>query len=310
MQKPARVASILLRCLLALSACVATAIILVYVLSEARLKREYPVAVSLARPDAALAGEGRRLARSRGCADCHADDFGGKVLIDQMPFARIVGSNLTQAAKGQARVSNHERMYRALRHGVDVDSRPLPMMPSAEFASLSAREIEALSAYLETVPRVERELPDSALGPIARGMLVAGKLEGFLSAEVIDHRAPTVAVPPPRGTLAYGRHVAQLCTGCHGADFGGGPMSHGGPDAPPAANLTPHPLGLGRWSETDFLTALRTGTRPDGTAIDGRYMPWRAAGQASDEELRSLWRYLRSLPPVARDAGAPRARLH
>ena len=223
MPKPTRVASILLRCLLALSACVAVAVVAVYVLSEARLKREYPVAVSLARPDAALAGEGRQLARSRGCADCHADDFGGKVLIDQMPFARIVGSNLTQAAKGQARVSNHERMYRALHHGVDVDSRPLPMMPSAEFASLSAREIEALSAYLDTVPRVERELPDSALGPIARGMLVAGKLEGFLSAEVIDHRTPAIAVPPPPGTLAYGRHVAQLCTGCHGADFGGGP---------------------------------------------------------------------------------------
>ncbi len=302
MPKPTRVASILLRCLLALSACVAVAVVAVYLFSEARLKREYAVAVSLARPDAALAGEGRQLARSRGCADCHADDFGGKVLIDQMPFARIVGSNLTQAAKGQSRVSNHERMYRALHHGVDVDSRPLPMMPSAEFASLSAREIEALSAYLDTVPRVERELPDSALGPIARAMLVAGKLEGFLSAEVIDHRTPAIAVPPAPGTLAYGRHVAQLCTGCHSADFGGGPMSHGGPDAPPAANLTPHPLGLERWSETDFLTALRIGTRPDGTAIDGRYMPWRAVGQASDEELRSLWRYLRSLPPVARDA--------
>ena len=299
-----------LRCLLALSAVVAVAVVAVYALSEARLKREYPVAVSLGRPDAGLVDQGRQLARSRGCADCHADDFGGKVLLDQMPFARIVGSNLTQTAKGRAPVSNHERLYRALHHGVDVDSRPLPMMPSAEFASLSAREIEALSAYLETVPRVKRELPDSVLGPIARALLVAGKLEGFLSAEVIDHRAAAIAEPPPPGTLAYGRHVAQLCTGCHRADFGGGRMSHGGPDAPPAANLTRHALGLERWSQADFLAALRTGRRPDGTAIDGRYMPWRAAGQASDEELRSLWRYLRSVPPVARDAGTPRTRLH
>jgi cytochrome c553 len=306
MPKPTLRAAMLLRGLLALSAVVVVAVVVVYALSEARLKREYPVAVALSRPDAALAGEGRQLARSRGCADCHADDFGGKVLLDRMPFARIVGSNLTQAAKGDARVSNHERMYRALHHGVDADSRPLPMMPSAEFASLSAREIEALSAYFDTVPRVQRNLPDSALGPIARALLIAGKLDGFLSAEVIDHRTPAIAIPPPSGTLAYGRHVAQLCTGCHGADFGGGRMSHGGPDAPAAANLTPHVLGLERWSETDFLTALRTGTRPDGTAIDGRYMPWRAVGQASDEELRSLWRYLRSLPPVARDAGTPR----
>jgi hypothetical protein len=79
-------------------------------------------------------------------------------------------------------------------------------------------------------------------------------------------------------------------------------MSHGGPQAPPAANLTPHASGLAGWSEADFLASMRTGRRPDGSEIDGRFMPWRAVGQASDQELQALWKFLRSLPSVERDS--------
>jgi cytochrome c553 len=279
------------------------AAIAIYTLSELRLRRTFPVRVSLGAPDTSLVARGRELAVSRGCADCHGDDFGGKLMLDEMPFGRVASTNLTPSP-GEDHVRHHERMYRALHHGVDMDSRPLLLMPSVEFASLSAQEVEALSAYLGTLSRVDRDLPDSAMGPLARALLVAGKLEGFLSAETIDHGRPAVAAPPPVGTIAYGRHAAQLCTGCHRADFGGGKMSHGGPEAPPAANLTPHASGLAGWSESDFLASMQTGRRPDGSEIDGRFMPWRAVGHASDQELRSIWRFLRTLPPVQRD---PRA---
>jgi cytochrome c553 len=274
----------------------------IYVLSESRLRRTYPVDASLDVPDAALIARGKELAHSRGCADCHGGDFGGKIIIDEMPFARIVGSDITPREGESDRRREHERMYRALRHGVGVDSEPLLMMPSAEFASLSGQEIEALSAYLSSLPSVQRALPESRLGLLGRALLTTGRLDGFLSAEKIDHAKPAVAVPPPMGTIEYGRHVAQLCSGCHRADFGGGRMSHGGPQAPPAANLTPHASGLAGWSEADFLASMRTGRRPDGSEIDGRFMPWRAVGQASDQELRSIWKFLQSLPPVERDS--------
>ncbi|MET0717795.1 MAG: c-type cytochrome [Pseudoxanthomonas sp.] len=270
-------------------------------MSQQRLQRDYAIPVSLPAPRPALAEEGARLARSRGCADCHGEDFGGKVLLNQMPFARIVGSNLTRKQEGSTSARNHQRFYLALHHGVDARSRPLLMMPSAEFTHLSAHEVEALSAYLDGLPYVQRQLPDSAMGPLGRAFLVGGKLEGFLSAEGIDHGKPAVAVAPPIGTMAYGEHAAQLCTGCHRADFGGGRMSHGGPDAPPAANLTAHRSGLAGWSEAQFIAAMRTGTRPDGSRIDGAYMPWRAVGQASDQELHSIWIYLQSRAPVARE---------
>jgi len=305
-----RIARLLARSTIGVVAVVLAAALLVYAASARRLQRDYALRIDLPVPDPALRDEGRHLAVSRGCADCHGDDFGGKVIADAMSFARLVGDDLTRMPPGRGARSvherrTHERMYRALHHGVDLDSRPLLMMPSKEFASLSAREIEALSAYFTSLPPAGRELPDSVLGPLGRLLLVAGKLDGFLSAEIIDHGVAAIAEPPPLGTIEYGRHAAQLCTGCHRADFAGGRMSHGGPELPPASNLTPHDAGLAAWSEEDFIVAMRTGRRPDGSAIDGRAMPWRAVGQASDLELQAIWRFLRSLPPVAaRDVGA------
>lgn len=280
-------------------------VVAIYVSSQRRLDHDYALHVAVGAPDPALAVEGRHLAQSRGCADCHADDYAGKVLLDEMPFGRIAGSNLTRMPAGHAKGSMHERVYRALHHGVDMDSRPLLMMPSKEFGSLSAHEIEAIAAYLASLKPIDRALPESKLGPLGRTLLVAGKLPDFLSAEIIDHDSPAVAEPPPIGTLAYGRHVAQLCTGCHRADYAGGPMSHGPPTDVPAANLTPG-KDLAGWSERDFLIAMRTGKRPDGSSIDGTVMPWRAVGRASDAELQSLWLFLRSLPPVDRGAGQKR----
>jgi cytochrome c553 len=65
------------------------------------------------------------------------------------------------------------------------------------------------------------------------------------------------------------------------------------------ANLTPDPeTGLGKWTEETFIQALRTG-RHEG---QGRPilppMPWPWFGQASDEDLRAIFAYLQSLPPI------------
>lgn len=293
--------------LLAFAVLLAIAAAFVAIASQRRLQRDYALNIDLAVPDPALAEQGRHLARSRGCIDCHGEDLAGKIIVDEMPFGRVVGDDLTRLPPGHERGSVHERMFRALRHGVDMDSRSLLMMPSQEFSHLSAREIEAISAYVSILKPVDHALPQSKLGPLGRALLAFGQLEGFLSAERIDHDAPTLPAPPPVGTVEYGRHLAQLCTGCHRGDYAGGPMAHA-PDKKPAANLTPHATGLARWSERDFLAAMRTGKRPDGTEIDGSAMPWRAIGAASDEELKSAWLFLRSLPPVDRDTRPNAAR--
>jgi mono/diheme cytochrome c family protein len=67
------------------------------------------------------------------------------------------------------------------------------------------------------------------------------------------------------------------------------------------ANLTPDKeTGIGEWSENTFIQAIRTGKhqgQPNGRDILPP-MPVEFLKQATDEDLKAIWAYLRSLPPV------------
>jgi hypothetical protein len=45
------------------------------------------------------------------------------------------------------------------------------------------------------------------------------------------------------------------------------------------------------------MTALHSGVTPSGRVLS-ETMPWRYVGQMTDEELRAVWLYLRSLPAL------------
>jgi hypothetical protein len=66
------------------------------------------------------------------------------------------------------------------------------------------------------------------------------------------------------------------------------------------ANLTPdNETGLGTWTEAMFVSALRKGTHMGG---DGRVilppMPWPFIRQMTDEDLKSIYAYLRTIPAI------------
>lgn len=65
-----------------------------------------------------------------------------------------------------------------------------------------------------------------------------------------------------------------------------------------AANLTPDPdTGLGRWTDEQVKTAIRTGLRPDKSIIRPP-MPWQNYAKLHDEDVDAIVAYLRSIPPV------------
>jgi mono/diheme cytochrome c family protein len=65
-------------------------------------------------------------------------------------------------------------------------------------------------------------------------------------------------------------------------------------------NITPHPqAGIGRWTEANFITAMRHGRRPDGANYFPAF-PYSSFTRISDSDLRDLWAYLRTLPPSSR----------
>jgi len=67
-------------------------------------------------------------------------------------------------------------------------------------------------------------------------------------------------------------------------------------------NITPHPeAGIGRWSEADFMRAMREGRRPDGSNYFPAF-PYASFTLIADADLRDLWAYLRSLPSSSRQS--------
>jgi hypothetical protein len=65
------------------------------------------------------------------------------------------------------------------------------------------------------------------------------------------------------------------------------------------ANLTPDQnTGLGIWTEDMFLKAIRTGRHMGVSREILPPMPWPAFRNATDEDLKSIYAYLRSIKPV------------
>lgn len=67
-----------------------------------------------------------------------------------------------------------------------------------------------------------------------------------------------------------------------------------------AANLTPDPTGIGTWTIDNFKKAIREGKYKgmDNTRMLLPPMPWQGYAKMTDDELESIFAYLKSLPPV------------
>ena len=269
-----------------------------YVGSNARLKKTYTVSPrAVAIPtDATSLARGRHLAETRGCNDCHGKDYAGAKVIDDGAMGLLHAPNLTRGRGSRVATFTDTDWVRAIRHGVGPDQRGLILMPSEEYSAFSDDDLGAIIAFVKSLPTVDRDLVPIALGPVSRVLFATGKMK--LGAEVIDHartqpKSMTVSV-----SAEYGRYVAASCTGCHGPNLAGGKIDIGPPNWPEAANLTPHASGrVAKWTEADFVNAIRTAKRPDGTELSP-VMP-RAFGQMDDTELKAIWAYLKTLPSVA-----------
>jgi cytochrome c553 len=278
---------------------VALASLVGFVVSERRLNQVYDVAVTpLTVPvDAASIEEGRRLTIIRGCVDCHGADYGGQALLEDPAIGYVYAPNLTTGQGSATAGWSAEEWARVIRNGVAPDGRGILMMPSVEYAGLSDEDVSRIVAYLRTVPPVDRALPASSAGPMARALLISNQPPPLLSAEVIDHDNPPPQSVVPEASAEYGAYQATTCTGCHGKDLAGGPVPFSPPDKPQAANLTPSG-DLHDWTLEQFKTTLRTGVTPEGRQLDPQDMPWPLTSQMTDVELEALWLYFQSLPPA------------
>ena len=123
---------------------------------------------------------------------------------------------------------------------------------------------------------------------------VSGKFEPSVTAPI---RYQSVAVPPVGVTVEYGHYLVTVtgCADCHGAQLSGGKSKK--PAAIDAPNLTPAG-DLKTWGAADFIKTLRTGVNPAGHPLNPNEMPWKHINTYTDDELKAIFMYLQTLPPL------------
>lgn len=129
---------------------------------------------------------------------------------------------------------------------------------------------------------------------------------------------PDISVEITDEKVARGNYLANhvmLCMDCHatrdwslfagppipGTEGGGGDVfdqEYGFPGRFVAPNITPY--ALAGWTDGEIHRAITTGVNRDGRALFP-IMPWHLYRQLSDEDIRSVIAYIRSLPPIVND---------
>ncbi|MCX8073942.1 MAG: cytochrome c [Candidatus Binatia bacterium] len=101
-----------------------------------------------------------------------------------------------------------------------------------------------------------------------------------------------------------GRVLFALAGGCGCHTSKDGPVGAGGGEVPTpfgkfyGTNITPDPeTGIGKWSDQEIIAAIRDGVAR-GKGVESPAMPYYWYAGMSDEDVRALVAYLRSLPAV------------
>jgi hypothetical protein len=258
------------------------------------------------------------------CPDCHTprDPMGAPVAGEYMAgwecFVTLEdGSclhsrNLTNDETGLANRTDDEikqMITDGVRPSATGEEALSPVMPYYVFANLDEADLDAIVAYLRTIPPVEHSIPASD--------------------EIFEVPAPVNAIDPetiPMPDEDYeeydlavaGRYLATqsgLCIECHSphemgsADvilpenffIGGEAFPLGIPDfpIPVSKNLTSDPeTGLGDWTVDEIVTAFTLGTDKNG---DGLCPPMpsgamAAYGGLTEEDALAIAHYIKSLP--------------
>lgn len=204
-----------------------------------------------------------------------------------MPLGDITPPNITPGGKIQQ--FSDSDLVRILRTGVEPSGR-WTIMGTFPGHNMSDEDLQAVIAYLRSVPSVQHETPPVEYSPVF--VLFAGA--GILPLNMPTTIQP-VSAPTKAPTIEYGEYVKNNmdCKGCHGPTL----SSDGGMFSPrSAANLT---VIVPKWSKDDFFKAMRTGVDLTGHQIQPP-MPWQQIGKLDDVELEALYQYLHALTPITR----------
>jgi mono/diheme cytochrome c family protein len=243
--------------------------------------------------DSVRIANGKHIAHIRGCVECHGRDLSGKAFADDAFFGRLMADNLTSGQGGLGSIYSTKDWVRTIRHGVKPDGKTVIFMPAHEFTVLTKPDLEDLIAYLKSVPPVDHTLPENDLNMPIRVMYTLTGTPHLFPAELIDHKRPIDLEIDKSSPLVHGKYLATTCLGCHGENFKGGPIPGVPPEWPEAANISADGY-FSTHTYDDFKKVLRTGVNAEGRTLNGQFMPWPVFKHMTDDELQSLYAFLKS----------------
>ena len=248
------------------------------------------------------------------CADCHSphdwtqhespipagmegagQDFS---LLKGLP-GRVVAPNLTPDPETGSGNWSDDALARAIREGVGHDGRTLfPMMPYENYRHMPDEDLASVIVFLRSLPPVRNPLPKTEIiFPVK--YLIRSTPQPVT--EPVP--GPDVSDPVKRGAFLM---TMAGCRDCHtpakkgqplpNMDLSGGQIFEGPWGRVATANLTPDPSGIPYYDEALFLQALRTGYVRARSL--NQIMPWRSYGGMTDEDLKSIFAYLKTVKPI------------
>ncbi|MBS0591506.1 MAG: c-type cytochrome [Proteobacteria bacterium] len=249
--------------------------------------------------DAATLARGEYLARIGDCEACHTAP-GGSAYAGGRRFATdygsIYSSNLTADREHGIGAWSRDEFAHAMRHGVSRRGPLYPVFPYEHFATLSDADIDAIFAYLRSVPASAHVPPDNRLTFPAswRGALVLWRMLHYRPA------APAATMDDRGRYLVDG---LGHCAMCHSAREASGALAVDGYLAGgriPGSGWYAPPLDakqLQHYSIDQLADYLRAGVADSGTAYGPMAeVVYRSLQYLNDEDALAMARYLKSVP--------------
>ncbi|WP_245258470.1 c-type cytochrome [Methylosinus sp. LW4] len=214
----------------------------------------------------------------------------------------VRGPNISSDAATGIGSWSDERLAAAIIAGVGPEGRLAPAMPSEYYRILTARDLEAVIAFLRTAAPVEAARP-------AQRRDGEQKAETFPGAEAPFEES---ALDDP---LRRGFYVATLarCMECHSGETNGaldhkeklgagGKLFRTPAGTAVGANITQHPTaGVGAWSDAEIKAAIVAGVGRDGKPLKPTMANLSKAhfSKMTPRDLDALILWLRTIPPRA-----------
>jgi len=243
------------------------------------------------------------------CGNCHSPkgppaavagkDFSGGLEFDEPPF-KVTAPNITPDKETGIGNWTDTQIKKAIVDGVRPNGVQLAeIMPSSFYPIITPGDLNAIVAYLQSLPPVKNKVPDPIYKIALPHHVYPGAEKAYSQADLNDKRKLGFYLVTIGHCLEC--HT-PFAAGGHGPDFAGS-LGKGGREFPgpwgvsKSRNITPHKAaGIGDWTDAEIKTAITQGKRKDGTPLKPP-MDFAAYAKMTDADLDAVIGYVRSLPP-------------